>query len=791
MSSVYGQERIYLVTRNGGSLNGGTILSFDPQGSDVKVNLNFGQHFFAPRHVNIKGPDGFLYGIAYGGNVTGGIFKIQPEGTGYEQIFDLGGDGASDGGMAISDEGIIYGSTFSGGSFGSGVIYSINHDGTEYKKLHEFTWGLSMTNFPATVVVGSDDMLYGTNHLGSTSYGCIYAVAKDGTGFKEVLNFNSVGMQSPAGLFQGQDGRLYGLSRGSSSSAPQLYRVNTDGSGFESIHTFSSDEGPGYSIYQGTNERIYGTLTKDDGSIFSCEPDGSDYKILHIFNMAEGANPSGGIYQAPDGFIYGRTTTGADNGLGTVFRLQADGSNFEILTHSFLGSPSSRPYVDDEGTVYGFTSDGGEYSNGTLFKVAADSEEILYSFGAPNLAAYYTNEGVTEVDDNFVMFAMPRNLTSPLEITIVGITPENTLITHSLPVVTNSSGISRPVKGPDGFLYSTTQFGGANLQGLLFRTKADGSLYSAVHNFSQATGMAPYGEILVGLDGRLYGTCFQGGNANSGVIYAVNNDGSNYTVLHHFSFPTGQIPLAGLIQGSDGTIYGCAKNVFSINSDGTNYQQLHAFQNTETTGGELSLVGNYLYGALTTGGVENKGALFRIKTDGSDYSIVHNFNGLDGERPYAGIFPYAGSLFGATSLGGAFGFGTIYKLNALGQEFTKIIDLTHFTGGQPSGDLTGKCVPASKPVISIVNGVLTSTASVGNQWYRNGIVIPGANDISYEASSSGIYTVASNLQGCPGGMSDGQLINITSLENEKRESTFSFYPNPTNKYLFISLSVSK
>ena len=75
MSSVYGQERIYLVTRNGGSLNGGTILSFDPQGSDVKVNLNFGQHFFAPRHVNIKGPDGYLYGLAYGGNVTGGILK--------------------------------------------------------------------------------------------------------------------------------------------------------------------------------------------------------------------------------------------------------------------------------------------------------------------------------------------------------------------------------------------------------------------------------------------------------------------------------------------------------------------------------------------------------------------------------------------------------------------------------------------------------------------------------------------------------------------------------------------
>ena len=58
-ASVYGQERIYLVTRTGGALNGGTVLSFDPQGENVNVDLNFGMHFGGPRHINFMGTDGF------------------------------------------------------------------------------------------------------------------------------------------------------------------------------------------------------------------------------------------------------------------------------------------------------------------------------------------------------------------------------------------------------------------------------------------------------------------------------------------------------------------------------------------------------------------------------------------------------------------------------------------------------------------------------------------------------------------------------------------------------------
>jgi uncharacterized repeat protein (TIGR03803 family) len=788
-ASVHGQERIFVVTRTGGVLNGGTILSFDPQGENVTVDLNFGMHFGGSRHINVKGTDGFLYGIGSGGNGMGGIFKIRTDGTGYEQIFDFE-IGESDGSLAISPEGIIYGATYTKGENGGGVIFSLNQDGTKYQVLYNFHGIISMApQQPSTIIVGSDGWLYGTRDLGSGYLGNVYAINKDGSGFKEVLNFTSVDMETPYGLFQGTGGKLYGLSKGSGSASPTLFRVNTDGSNFEAIRQFPYPDDPAYGIYQGTNGKIYGTLTNNNGVIFSCSPDGSNYQVVHTFDGTDGAKLSGAVVQASDGFLYGRATLGGVNGLGTVFRLQPDGSAFEVLTHSSIGETSSIPYVDESGDFYGFTAGGGQYGKGTLYKISSGVEQILYNFGSTDSTAFFPYEGLTNVDGTLVALCVPRSLDKPWVPTVVSLKPDQSHMTYSLPDITRSSGISRPVKGPDGFLYATTGHSGGNsLSGLLFKTKADGSSYKALHHFESASGAYPFGEILFGLDGRLYGTSFHGGNYTYGVIYAVKTDGTGYTVLHHFNYPTGEYPVAGLIQGSDGTIYGTANNVFSIRPDGTAYKQLHDFQYNLGLNGELALVGKYLYGTTSFGGSVNKGALFRVKTDGSDYSIVHNFNGDDGERPYSGVLPYAGALYGATSAGGAFGFGTIYKLNASGEGFTKVMDLNHSMGGGASGDLTGACVPAPMPLITINNTILTSSAPIGNQWYKNGILIPGAQEQSYETVISGVYTVSANLSDCPGALSDGVLINITGTENENHEGPVQFYPNPTNDHVFLKIS---
>src|SRR5688572_15139946 len=83
------QQKLYGITRSGGTLNGGTVISFNADGSDSKAEMNFGKRQTFPKPVIVQGPDGYLYGVtASGGNGNdmGGIFKIRSDGTGYIQM---------------------------------------------------------------------------------------------------------------------------------------------------------------------------------------------------------------------------------------------------------------------------------------------------------------------------------------------------------------------------------------------------------------------------------------------------------------------------------------------------------------------------------------------------------------------------------------------------------------------------------------------------------------------------------------------------------------------------------
>src|SRR5690349_5863123 len=71
---------------------------------------------------------------------------------------------------------------------------------------------------------------------------------------------------------------------------------------------------------------------------------------------------------------------------------------------------------------------------------------------------------------------------------------------------------------------------------------------------TRQSGIAPRGRLLQGFDGFLYGTTYAGGSSNLGTVFKLSRQGANFTVLHSFS--DGEFPYAGLIQDSDGTLYG-------------------------------------------------------------------------------------------------------------------------------------------------------------------------------------------------------------------------------------------
>jgi uncharacterized repeat protein (TIGR03803 family) len=332
-----------------------------------------------------------------------------------------------------------------------------------------------------------------------------------------------------AGLIQGPDGTLYGttFSGGDFNSPGTVFQMAPDGSGFTILHSFAGSPndgaGPYAGLIQGPDGTLYGTTygggggANSVGTVFKMAPDGSGFTILRKFTVSpnDGAEPYASLIQGPDGTLYGTTLYGGTNDAGTVFQMAPDGSGFTVL-HSFTGpTDGAAPYAGliqgPDGTLYGTTYDGGANGGGTVFQMAPDGSgfTVLHSFTGPT----------------------------------DGARPYAGLI-----------------QGPDRTLYGTTFYGGTYGAGTIFQMAPDGSGFTVLYSFTGVTdGAGPYAGLIQGPDGTLYGTTYYGGGANNGgTVFQMAPDGSGFTVLHSFAGYTtdGAGPYAGLIQGTDGKLYG-------------------------------------------------------------------------------------------------------------------------------------------------------------------------------------------------------------------------------------------
>ncbi len=252
------------------------------------------------------------------------------------------------------------------------------------------------------------------------------------------------------------------------------------------------------------------------------------------------------------------------------------------------------------------------------------------------------------------------------------------------------------VQGNDGNFYGTTEYGGANGEGTVFRISPGGN-YTNLYSFAgpPKDGAGPFAGLVLGSDGNLYGTTEGGGNGpcdsgdlgnGCGIVFRISPSGSE-TNLHSFgnSPDDGQYP-AGLVRGSDGNIYGTTGGggtnnvgtVFRISSSGT-YTILYSFGDSPTDGnGPEGLVEGYdsnFYGTTSQGGTNTScfngcGTVFRISPSGS-YTSLYSFAGYlneDGGDPQAGLVQGSdGNFYGTTSQGGTNSdSGIIFRISSSG-----------------------------------------------------------------------------------------------------------------------------
>jgi uncharacterized repeat protein (TIGR03803 family) len=342
------------------------------------------------------------------------------------------------------------------------------------------------------------------------------------------------------------------------------------------------------------------------------------YKILHEFNGIDGAEPWSAVTLAGTN-LFGNTESGGSARFGTVFKLSMDGSGFATLynfgTIQYDGSDPMGPLLLLGRTLYGTCYSGGKSGLGTLFKINTDGSgyAVLHHFaGAPDGAnpmgclacAGDKLYGTTGYGGNATPFA---------EGTVYSIKTDGTgfVLLHNFG---RTYGIGDDPSG--GLVLSgTTLFGttsgwaGSGDGSTVFRLETDGSGFKII----ASTGYMPMAPVVVAGD-RIYGTTVHGTGTSLGTLFTVRIDGTGYQRLLDLNMPYGGLLLLGnTLVGTTTLTYGInSGTIFTVKTDGSRFTELKCFNSIDGSGPTAGVVCGYgtVYGTTRYGGTYAKGLVF-------------------------------------------------------------------------------------------------------------------------------------------------------------------------------------
>ncbi len=249
----------------------------------------------------------------------------------------------------------------------------------------------------------------------------------------------------------------------------------------------------------------------------------------------------------------------------------------------------------------------------------------------------------------------------------------------------------------NGTLFGVTKFGGLNNKGTIFTLKNDGTTYTKIFDFNDKNGENPVG-ILTEINGRIWGVTDKG-SLGVGHIYNMNLDGTDYKSVHPFGsinkdgyyIETGLTEHAGYLWGV--TTLGGTNNdgaIYKLKIDGSEYTIAHNFIEPKglSPRGRLLFSNGLLWGTTQSGGTNSIGVIYNIQPDGTGFNVVYNFESLSGINPVGNLIESNGKIWGLSHNGGSKASGTIFSIELDGTGFTKVDDLNvAVTGSLPNGGL--------------------------------------------------------------------------------------------------------
>ena len=421
-------------------------------------------------------------------------------------------------------------------------------------------------------------------------------------------------------------------------------------------------------MVQGSDGDFYGTTRTGgtgsgggNGLVFKMTPAGVLTTLVEFTGNGatnKGSSPYAALVQGSDGNFYGTTRLGGASNLGTVFKMTPAGVLTTLIEFTGNGASNkgNEPYaalvLASDGNFYGTTRAGGANNLGTVFKMTP--------LGVLTTLVEFTGNGATNK---------------------------------------GRDPLAALVQGTDGNLYGTTQTGGANGAGTVFKMTPAGVLTTLVEftgNGAANKGSEPYAALVQGSDGLFYGTTGGGGANNFGTVFKVTAAGVLTTLVEFTGNGVtnqGSLPFAALVESNDGIFYGTtlsggaqgAGTVFKMTPGGVLTTLVELTGNGAGNKGRepyAALVygtDGQFYGTTGYGGTDERGTIFKMTPEGVlstlvEFSIYDS--GVFNYGPHAGLVQGRDGAFYGTTVSGSSGDGTVYKMTPGGV----VTGLVKFTG---------------------------------------------------------------------------------------------------------------
>lgn len=518
-------ENLHGTTNLGGANNLGTVFEIANGANTIQTIASFngtnGREPIGPLAFDAQSN---LVGATFegGANNLGTVFKVDHVTGAISTVASFSGTNSSNpvSGVFMTSNGDIFGSTT---GVNDGTVFKIPNNTANVQTIATFT-GANGSG-PSAVTVNAAGDVFGTGFSGGAfGAGNVFKVVSNSGNVTDLFSFDgNKNLSSPSGsVIFDNAGTLYATSQtGGERGFGAVFQVSKGATTPTVRATFdfsNNGSSPSAGLTFDKNGNLYGTTATggnahDDGTVFRLDNGATSITQVAVFNNNNGNHSLSKVVFDKDGNLFGTTLFGGANGIGSVFEI-ASGSTAITTVFSFSGADGQNPRaglaINSDGNLFGTTSSGGANGKGTVFEITGSGHSFQ------NIASFNGTNG--------------------------------------------NNPISSIAFDSHGNLIGTTQAGGANGLGTVFRILKNTTTIQTLGSFNGTNGATPVANVTIDDNDNIFGTTAAGGTGGFGTVFEIpSTGGSGVQTLLNFNKTNGADPEAGLTFDPDGNLWGTAR----------------------------------------------------------------------------------------------------------------------------------------------------------------------------------------------------------------------------------------